>query len=116
MSDIETEPMPLSGDRRQHRKLLRFDPTVSSGTVMQLVVLVGGFASAYATYQSDRATLRLEIEQIKASALIDKQLAKESLFELKADVRKVQETITSVDKTLTGIQARLNAAEKGGKP
>lgn len=112
MSDIETEPMPLSGDRRQHRKLLRFDPTVSSGTVMQLVVLIGGFASAYATYQSDRATLRLEIEQIKASALVDKQLAKESLTDLRADVRKVQETITSVDKTLTGIQAQLEAVKK----
>lgn len=115
MSDTETEPMPLSGDRRNHRKLLRFDPTVSSGTLMQLVVLLLGFGSAYATYQSDRATTRLEIEQIKASALGEKVLARESISELKADVRKVQETITSVDKTLAGIQAELNAAKKGQK-
>lgn len=114
MSDIETEPMPMGVDRRQHRKLLRFDPTVSSGTVMQLIVLMAGFGSAYATYQSDRATLRLEIEQIKGQALVEKSLAKESISELKADVRKVQETITSVDKTLTGIQAQLDA--KKGKP
>lgn len=115
MSDTETEPMPHEGDRRQHRKLLRFDPTVSSGTLLQLFALVAAFGSAYATYQSDRATLRLEIEQIKASAVGEKVIAREAIHELKADVRKVQETITSVDKTLTGIQAELNATKKGTK-
>lgn len=114
MSDNETEPMPL-GDRRQHRKLMRFDPTVSSGTLLQLAALLIGFGSAYATYQSDRATTRLEIEQIKQSAIGEKVLAREAIGELKADVRKVQETITSVDKTLAGIQAELNA-KKGTKP
>lgn len=113
MSDTETEPMPLQGDRRQHRRLWRFDPTVSSGTLLQLVVLIAGFSSAYATYRSDQATMRLEIEQIKATAIGEKQLARESIAELKVDVRKVQETITSVDKTLAGIQAELNA--KKGK-
>lgn len=114
MSDIETEPMPF-GDRRHHRKLVRFDPTVSSGTLLQLSALLIGFASAYATYQSDRATQRLEIEQIKANVAAEKVVAKESLTELRQDVRKVQETITSVDKTLTGIQAQLDA-KKGTKP
>jgi hypothetical protein len=113
-TDIETEPMPF-GDRRQHRRLLRFDPTVSSGTLMQLVALVVGFGSAYATYQSDRATQRLEIEQIKASVAAEKAAAKESIVDLRLDVRKVQETITSVDKTLTGIQAQLEF-KKGNKP
>lgn len=113
MSEQESEPMPL-GERRQHRKLVRFDPTVSSGTLLQLFALVAAFGSAYATYQSDRATLRLEIEQIKASAVGEKQLAREAVTELRQDVRKVQETITSVDKTLAGIQAELNA--KKGKP
>lgn len=113
MSDGATEPMPLEGDRRQHRKLWRFDPTVSSGTLLQLMVLLAGFGSGYATYQSDRATTRLEIEQIKASAIGEKLIAREAIHELKADVRKVQETITSVDKTLAGIQAELNAGKKG---
>lgn len=113
MSDHETEPMPL-GERRQHRKLVRFDPTVSSGTLLQLVAMVAAFGSAYATYQSDRATLRLEIEQIKANAVGEKLIAREAISELKVDVRRVQETITSVDKTLAGIQAELNA--KKGKP
>lgn len=114
MSEQETEPMPF-GERRHHRKLLRFDPTVSSGTLLQLFALVAAFGSAYATYQSDRATLRLEIEQIKASALGEKTIAREAISELKTDVRKVQETITSVDRTLAGIQAQLET-RKGTKP
>ena len=113
MTEEETEPMPL-GERRQHRKLVRFDPTVSMGTIGQLIVLIAGFGSAWATYQSDRATTRLEIEQIKAASVNEKQLAREAIQDLKVDVRKVQETITSVDKTLAGIQAELNA-KKGQK-
>lgn len=115
MHDTDSEPMPISGDRREHRKLMRFDPTVSSGTLLQLAALLIGFASAYATYQSDRATQRLEIEQIKATVASEKLTAKEAIIDLRLDVRKVQETITSVDKTLTGIQAELNA-KKGNKP
>lgn len=115
MMDVETEPMPF-GERRQHRRLIRFDPTVSSGTIMQLGALLIGFVSAYATYVSDRATQRLEIEQIKASAVAEKLLVKETITDLRSDVRKVQETITSVDKTLTGIQAQMEAAKKATRP
>jgi len=111
--DIETEPMPL-GERRSHRRLLRFDPTFSAGSLGQILTIVIGLGGAYATYQSDRATTRLELDQIKATALAEKSTAKESIAELKADVRQVQTTITSIDKTLAGIQAGLDA--KKGKP
>jgi hypothetical protein len=110
----ETENIPASGDRRQHRKLIRFDPTISTGAIAQIVVLLLGLGSAWATYQADRATWRLEIDQIKASATIEKAAAKEAITELKADVREVQKTMNSVDKALVGIQADLNA--KRGKP
>jgi hypothetical protein len=110
----ESEPMPLEGDRRQHRKLWRFDPTVSLGSIGQMVVIIAGIGSFYATYQADRATWRLEIDQIKASATIEKAAAKESVAELKADVRDIQKTMNSVDKALAGIQADLNARK--GKP
>lgn len=110
----DTEPMPPDGDRRHHRKLLRFDPTISMGAIAQIVAILAGIGSFYATYQADRATWRLEIDQIKASATIEKAAAKESISELKADVRDVQKTMNSVDKALAGIQADLNARK--GKP
>lgn len=116
MSEDTTEPMPLGGDRRQHRKLFRFDPTISTGTIIEIGVIVVGLFAAWGTYQADRATLRLELEQIKSSAIIEKAAAKEAIGELKADVKDVQKTMTSIDKTLATMQAERAAANaKGAK-
>jgi hypothetical protein len=104
----ETEPMPF-GERRQHRKLLRFDPTISSGQLIQIFTLMGGLFVAWGTYQADRTTTKLEIEQIKINAAADKVLAKEAVVEMRAEIRKVQDTITSVDKAVTSIQAEIGA-------
>lgn len=113
MSEDISEPMPLGGDRRQPRKFLRFDPTISTGTIIEIGVIVVGLFAAWGTYQQDRTTTRMELEQIKASAIIEKAAAKEAIAELKADVKEVQKTMTSVDKSLVGIQADLNARKVG---
>jgi hypothetical protein len=107
----ETEPMPL-GERRQHRKLVRFDPTFSAGSIAQIVTLTVSLLVAYGKYEADRATTRAEIDQLKANVMAEKIVAKEAISELKQDVRKVQETVTSVDKTLAGIKAEIDASKR----
>src|SRR5688572_7578812 len=104
----ETEPMPL-GDRRHHRKLVRFDPTFSFGSMAQIAALLIGLASAYGVYQADRASTRLELDQLKASALSEKTEMREVIRDLKQDMRNVQQTVSSVDKTVTGIKAGIDA-------
>jgi hypothetical protein len=108
----ETEPMPL-GERRNHRRLMRFDPTFSMGSIAQIVALLVALLVAYGKYESDRTRTNEQIEAIKAAALLDKEAAKEAIKELKQDVRQVQTTITSVDKTVTGIKAEIDASRKG---
>lgn len=111
----DTEPMPLGRDRRQHRKLVRFDPTFSSGSIAQILALIVGLGGAYGKYESDRTKTTTEIEQLKANALAEKIESRASITELKQDLRQVQATITSVDKTVTGIKAEIDA-NKGKKP
>jgi uncharacterized protein YlxW (UPF0749 family) len=101
----ETRPADLQ-DPHSRRKLLRFDPTVSSGTLMQILVLIGGGIAAYTTYQTDKATQKLEIEQVKQSAVAEKLATKESLTELKTDVKEVQRTLNQVTNTLAIINER----------
>lgn len=91
----------------------RFDPTISTGSLLQIATLLAACGLAYGTYREDRTRTNMEIDQLKASVLADRLIAKESIIELKQDVRKVQETITSVDKTVSGIKAEIDA--KKGK-
>ncbi len=111
----ETSPMPLGMDRREHRKFWRFDPTVSTGSLIQIGVVIIGLFAAWGTYQADRASTRMEIEQIKISAAADKILAKEAVQDMKVQIEKVQNTMTSVDKAVTGIQAELNAGKRASR-
>lgn len=119
--DEETEPMPLTGDRRQHRKLVRFDPTLSMGSIAQivtvLVALVGtlfALLSAYGKYESDRTKMTGDIEALQKAAVAEKAEMREVIRDLRADMRNVQQTVSSVDKTVTGIKAEIDA--KKGKP
>lgn len=109
----DTEPMPLDGDRRQHRKLWRFDPTVSSGALLQIVTLTIGLGGAYATYRSDQATMRLEIDQVKATVATEKTSSKEALGEIKNDVKEVQRTLNQATQTLAVIQAQQQPVKAG---
>lgn len=104
MSD-DTKPAELQ-ELIGKRKLLRFDPTVSSGTLLQIMVLLAGGAAAYAQYQTDKAIQTREVEQIKAAAVAEKVATKESLGELKADVKDVQRTLNQVTQTLAVINER----------
>jgi hypothetical protein len=102
MSD-DTIPGQLQEPRK--RQIVQYDPNVSLGTIIQLFVTLGVVAGLWGQYQSDKTTTRLELDQVKAAAAVEKTSTKESLVELKADVKSIQTTVTAMDKTLAIIQA-----------
>lgn len=110
----EAETMP-NGERREHRRFWRFDPTVSTGALIQIGVVIVGLFAAWGTYQADRTTIRLQIEMIQANASADKQLVKEQALELKNQLTKVQDTITQVDKSVIEIRAEMKSVQRVGR-
>lgn len=102
-------PSELSVSRR--RQVIRFVPDVSMGTIIQLISMLAVVAGAWATYQSDKATTRLELDQVKAAAAAEKSTTKESLVELKGDVKEIQRTLVQVNQTLAVIEAKQPKAK-----
>lgn len=102
MSD-ETIPGQLEGQRK--RQLIRFIPDLSAGTIIQIISMLGVVTAGWAQYQSDRATTRMELDQVKAEATREKSATKETLADLKVDVKTIQTTVIQMDKTLAIIQA-----------
>lgn len=101
----DTDHGPLYSEHKR-RQIFRFDPTVSTGTLLQLVTIIGAAFLAYGTYQQDRATTKLELDTVKASAAAEKTATKESLGEIRADVKEVQRTLNQLGQTLAVIEAR----------
>lgn len=107
MPNQDTIPGELPAQQR--RPMFRFDPTVSSGTLLQLASILVLAAGGWATYQSDKATAKLELEQVKTAAAADKASNKEALIEIKGDVKELQRTVNQTNQML----AVLNASQKG---
>lgn len=108
MSDPETAPGALFTSRRvrDQRKLFRFDSTVSMGTLLQMALIAGGLVLAYGTYQSDKAKSQMEVEQIKVDANAQRTQMKEQMTELRVDVKEVQRSIGSIEKSLIEMKAQ----------
>jgi dihydrofolate reductase len=90
----------------QKRRFVQFDPTLNSGHLLQILVLVIGGIAVYATFTAERATQKLELEQVKKDAQAEKTVTKESLVELKTDVKMIQQTLNQVTTTLAIINDR----------
>lgn len=101
-SDLEAGDVP-NGRRRQ---LIRFDPTVSSGTILQMALLVFGAIAGYGTYQADKAKDHAEIAQIKVDAENQRAAVKESLGDLKSDVKDIQRSLVDVNQSLAVLKSR----------
>lgn len=105
-SNTDFDQLSNVGSDVGKRKLVRFDPTVSMGTIIQLVSLLGVVAALWGTYQSDKATTRMELDQIKASAKDDKTDARAALLDIKNDMKAMATTLSQVNLTLAVIDAK----------
>lgn len=103
----DSAPMPLrrEADRGKHR-LFRFVPDISMGTLFQMGWMALLAAGAYGTYQADKAKDHAEVAQIKVDAETQRLTMKESLAELKGDVKGIQATLGEVKESLAVLKAR----------
>ncbi|MBA3588214.1 hypothetical protein [Methylibium sp.] len=89
---------------RTRRQLFRFDPTVNSGTILQMALLVIGIFGAYSALKEGQATQQVRIEQVESSALAESLRVKESLGEIKGDLKEVQRTVNEINQSLATIK------------
>jgi uncharacterized protein HemX len=111
----DSRPSDLSPQYHSKRTVFRFDPTVSSGTLIQIAVLLGGGVIAYGTYQSDRTETKLAVDALRASAVEEKAATKGSLAELRTDVKDVQRVLGQISTTLAVSEARQQSKPAGGR-
>jgi len=110
----DSERMTLQDDRRgggNRRKLIRYIPDLSAGTVIQSIGLLLAFAGAYGTYTSDRAEMRKDIEANKTIAANATMAVSQSVVDLKADTRETRTAIQNVAEKLSEVGAQLKVIQ-----
>lgn len=111
--DME-DSLPAAPVRRStdtgHRKLFRFSPDISMGTVLQIVVIMSGAAVGYGTYEHDKAIEQAEVAQLRVDADNQRVLVRENLTDIKTDVKDIQRTLINFGQVLAVLQAQAGVA------
>lgn len=111
-----TRPMPLEAEHHntnEGRRFMKFDPTVNTGTILQIATMVVVGAIAFATLRGEMMTQKVEIEANRLTAERDNRKNEEALKELKADVRELQKSINDIKEGVAILRGR--AADVGSK-
>jgi hypothetical protein len=85
----------------ESRRLFRFDPKIDSGTILQIVVLVGGMAIGYSKIEkslalNEQRTAQIEQRSNEQQARTEKALS-ELQHELKQTSLQVQDLKAKID-------------------
>lgn len=122
-NDVEdSDRAPLTELRRssdQHgaKRYLRFDPTVSSGTLIQIMALFVTAVVAYGTYREDQTKVKADIEAVRVSAKVETEALKanaerdrtdsrSAVNEIRSDVKDVKADVSQINKTLAVLEAQ----------
>jgi septal ring factor EnvC (AmiA/AmiB activator) len=90
---------------------MKFDPTINTGHILTLVVIASSAFMVYTGVREDQVKQRAELEAVKATAATERTQTKETLNELKADIKELQKTTNDVKESLAILRGR--AADTG---
>ena len=90
----------------QQRKYVRFDPTLNTGHVLQIVVLVVGGFAAYGALKSEAAQTKAELDQVKAVAIIERANTTMALAEIKIEMKEQGKTLGDLKEGIAILRGR----------
>ena len=86
-------------------KKVQFDPTVSAGALLQIATMLISVGMAYGMLKGDQQTMRTEAITLKERVAEDKAAVKETLTDLRTDMKQMQATLGEMKVSLSTIQA-----------
>ena len=106
----DSERMPLEHDRRaggNRRKLVRYLPDISAGSISNTITLLVMAGTVYGTYTADRSQIRAEMAAQKQEAELNRQAVVQSLTEVKADLRELKTSVQTTREDIASVKAQI---------
>jgi hypothetical protein len=108
-----TRPAPLEGDTSEGKRLMKFDPTINSGTILQTVVIALSGVALFFGLKADNAATKADLEQTKAVAVIERAQTAQALAEIKLEMKEQGKTLGDLKEGIAILRGR--AADTGVK-
>lgn len=95
-------------------RIMRFNPNIDTGTIVQIVVIAGSMFLGYSQLEKNNALRAAETAQLKAEAQSDRERTDKSLTDIKADIREIAKSVNDVKTDVAVLRGRA-AADTGKK-
>jgi hypothetical protein len=105
---LDSEPVPLEG-----RRLMKFDPTINTGTIVQIAVVVASAFAIYTGIRTDQVETKAAVKAVETLAATDRTQTKDALSDLKSDIKELQKSTSEIKESLAILRGR--AAEPGSR-
>lgn len=105
---LDSGPAPLEGKR-----LMKFDPQINMGTIIQIVVVAASAFSIYQGIRTDQVETKAAVRAVEAAASTDRNQTKDALSDLKSDIKELQKSTSEIKESLAILRGR--AADVGGR-
>lgn len=107
-----TKPAPLEGEP-EGKRLMKFDPTINSGTILQTVVIALSGVALFFGLKAENAATKADLEQTKAVAVLERAQTAQALTEIKTEMKEQGKTLSDLKEGIAILRGR--SAETGGK-
>lgn len=94
-------------------RFMKFDPTINTGTIIQIATVVVLAVAGFSAVKTELATQKVEIEANRLAALRDSKQTEEALKEIRSDIREQGKMLGDLKEGIAILRGR--AAEPGGK-
>lgn len=106
----DTDRAPLENFRRekdQRARFWRFDPTVSTGTLLQLGAIAVAVSVAYGTYREDRTQMKADIDAVKASDVRTREEMRAAFESLRSDLKELKGNVSSMSENVAVLKSQV---------
>jgi hypothetical protein len=106
------------GERRDHtrRRLIRWDPSFSSGTVAIIMTWVVSMGGVYGVYTADKRDQENKTAQLRHDVDANQAELSKSLESIRGEVKEVSRTLQDVSTNIAVLKARQDPMLRRAAP
>jgi hypothetical protein len=92
---------------------MKFDPTINTGTIVQIVVVLASASTIFFGLKAENQQNKADLDQVKAVAAVERAQTTQALAEIKAEMKEQGKTLGDLKEGIAILRGR--AADTGVK-
>lgn len=87
---------------------MKFEPTITTGTIVSIVLALCGGIGIWTSFNAQQAVQQQRLATVEAQLTVDAQRTKESIAEVKVDMREIKQKLDNLTEGMALLRGRAS--------